>query len=195
MSPSLFARASYPIYELYAKRSDVAYWTATPPGNRKFLSADEFAATYGAEQTELDQVAGFARLHGLSVTEASASRRGVVVSGTAEQMSRAFAVELGRYESGRETYRSHDGHLNLPENIADLVVDLGLFQQSDAGFLPDSATVTLTSKLVVSGSPYQSSAQIYLVQTENPYFVDVSPTDPEQPSWLSFDLRVRGFQP
>ena len=79
MSPSLFARASYPIYELYAKRSDVAYWTATPPGNRKFLSADEFAATYGAEQTELDQVAGFARLHGLSVTEASASRRRVVV--------------------------------------------------------------------------------------------------------------------
>jgi hypothetical protein len=66
----------------------VAYWTATPPGNRKFLSANEFAATYGAEQTELDQVAGFARLHGLSVTEASASRRRVVVSGTAEQMSR-----------------------------------------------------------------------------------------------------------
>lgn len=103
---------------------DLAYWTTTPPGSRTFLSTEEFGATYGAAPAELDQVAAFARSHGLIVTETNVPRRRVVVSGTAAQMSRAFAVELGRYESPTETHRGYDGYAHLPNDIADLVVSV-----------------------------------------------------------------------
>ena len=103
---------------------DLAYWTTTPPGSRTFLSTEEFGATYGAAPAELDQVVAFARSHGLTVTEKNVARRRVVVSGTVAQMSRAFAVELGRYESPTETHRGYDGYLHLPNEVADLVVSV-----------------------------------------------------------------------
>ena len=89
-------------------------WAATPPGQRKFMSREDFAARYGAAQPDLDIVADFARSHGLAVVKTSIARRVVVVSGTVEQMSRAFAVELGRYQSPTETYGGREGHIHLP---------------------------------------------------------------------------------
>jgi hypothetical protein len=99
-----------------------AHWVATPPGKRRFLSGEEFAVRHGAAQEDLDAIAGFARAHGLTVVEASVAGRTVVLSGTVEQVSRAFAVELGRYESPRGTYRGHEGFIHLPEEIADIAV-------------------------------------------------------------------------
>jgi len=100
---------------------DQDYWVKTPPGKRKFLSRAEFAERCGAAQADLDRVAEFASSHELSITEKSISRRLVIVSGTVAQVSRAFAVELGRYESPAETYRGREGHLHLPGEIADIV--------------------------------------------------------------------------
>src|SRR6516165_4539165 len=54
---------------------DLAYWTTTPPGSRTFLSSEEFGA---AAPAELDQVAAFARSHGLTVMETNVARRRVV---------------------------------------------------------------------------------------------------------------------
>jgi kumamolisin len=100
---------------------DQEYWVKTPPGKRKFISRAEFAESYGAARVDLDRVAEFARSHGLSITEKSVSRRLVIVSGTVAQASRAFAVELGRYESPTETYRGREGYIHLPGEIADIV--------------------------------------------------------------------------
>ena len=103
---------------------DLASWTATPPGSYTFLSTEEFGATFGAAPGELEQVAAFARAHGLSVMETHVARRRVVVAGTAAQMSRAFAVELGCYESPTETQRGYDGYLHVPTDVADLIVSV-----------------------------------------------------------------------
>jgi len=100
---------------------DQEYWVKTPVGKRKFLSRAEFAARYGAAQTDLDRVAEFARSHQLSKREMSVSRRLVIVSGTVAQVSRAFSVELGRYQSPTETYRGREGYIYLPKEIADIV--------------------------------------------------------------------------
>jgi kumamolisin len=100
---------------------DQEYWVKTPVGKRKFLSRAEFAARYGAAQTDLDRVAEFARSHQLSIREMSVSRRLVIVSGTVAQVSRAFSVELGRYESPTETYRGREGYIYVPNEIADIV--------------------------------------------------------------------------
>ena len=40
---------------------DHAHWMATPPGKRKFLSTEEFAAKHGAAQEDIDAIARFAQ--------------------------------------------------------------------------------------------------------------------------------------
>jgi Pro-kumamolisin, activation domain len=94
---------------------------ATPQGQRHFLSREEFAASYGAAPADLERVADFARSQGLTVIETNVARRTVVAAGTVEQMSRAFAVELGRYETPTQVYRGREGHLHLPADLANVV--------------------------------------------------------------------------
>src|SRR5579862_4227410 len=65
---------------------------ATPRSEFKRLSREEFEATYGSAQADLDQVTAFAKSQGLKVEETSSARRSVVVSGTSAQLSRAFGV-------------------------------------------------------------------------------------------------------
>src|SRR5258708_4132397 len=88
---------------------DQDYWLASPPGKRRFISRQELAAQCGADQADLDKVAAFARSHGLEVVESNAAKRKVVVSGTVHQASSAFGVDLGRYESPKESYRGREG--------------------------------------------------------------------------------------
>ncbi|HTQ57314.1 MAG TPA: S53 family peptidase [Bryobacteraceae bacterium] len=95
--------------------------STTPAGERRFLSREEFAEHYGASQEDLDKIAAFGAKQGLTVVEASIPKRSVVLSGTAEQMGRAFAVELGRYESEKGAYRGREGHVHVPEDLAPIV--------------------------------------------------------------------------
>ena len=48
-------------------------------------------------------------------------RRTVVLSGTVEQMSRAFVVDLGIYDAPSGRYRGREGAVSIPEEIADIV--------------------------------------------------------------------------
>ncbi len=121
---------------------DQAFWAKTPPGHRKFLAPSDFAAGYGAAQADLDKVAGFAGTNGLTVIRTDAAQRVVVVSGTVAQMNWAFHVELGQYQSDKESYRGREGPIYLPSDLADVVE--GVFgldnrrmaQRSSNGFNP-----------------------------------------------------------
>ena len=74
------------------------------------LSREEFDARYGADPADIQRVEDFAAAHGLDVVEASTARRSVVLSGTVEQMSAAFGVDLRQYElPDAETYRGRTG--------------------------------------------------------------------------------------
>jgi len=100
---------------------NVSALTAAPFGERKHLSREEFAERYGASQSDLDAVSSFAQSHGLKVEEVSAARKTVRFSGTVEQMTRAFAVDLNYYQTSKETYRSHEDSIYVPENLANIV--------------------------------------------------------------------------
>jgi hypothetical protein len=104
-----------------APQSDIDQMLRTPYHARKHLSREEFAGRFGAAQQDLDQVANFARSQGLTVVETSIPRRTVVLSGTAAQISRAFAVDLNYYHTGAATYRGYEGQVSIPENLADIV--------------------------------------------------------------------------
>lgn len=85
------------------------------------MSREEFAATHGANPADLDQVAAFARDHGLTVIETSGPRCTVRLSGTVEAFSRAFGVELHQYEGPGGRYRGRSGPIQVPANLRDIV--------------------------------------------------------------------------
>src|SRR5271155_4488946 len=62
---------------------DQEHWASTPPGERKYLSTEEFAERQGADPGDLELVANFVRGHGLTVVEKNPSQRTVIASGTA----------------------------------------------------------------------------------------------------------------
>ena len=55
-------------------------WQKTPPGERKFLSVEEYTATYGASEADLKAVVVFIESYGLTVVESHSGRRNVIVS-------------------------------------------------------------------------------------------------------------------
>jgi kumamolisin len=111
---------------------DFDYFLKTPPSARPVLSEEEFTSKYGASDDDLPQVTDFVVKNGLKVEETNAARRSIVVSGTADQMSKTFAVPLGIYEHEvvihrgdkpvTETYRGRDGFIHVPKNLADVII-------------------------------------------------------------------------
>src|SRR5690348_750639 len=105
------------------RRADAPALPVAPHGDTAtgHVSREDFAERYGASREDLELVASFARENGLEVEETSAAKRTVKVSGTVEQMNRAFRVDLGRYESATETYRGREGPVHLPQDLARVV--------------------------------------------------------------------------
>ena len=94
------------------------------------LTREEFASQYGARPDDVAAVEAFAAEHGLVVLETSVAKRTVKLSGTAEQVSKAFAVELTRETTDRGVvYRGRMGTVFVPEQMA-LVVQ-GVFGLDD----------------------------------------------------------------
>jgi len=113
------------------------------------LTRQEFAAQYGADPADLQAIEQFAKTNGLQVVESSIARRTVVLSGTVAQMNKAFAIELGQYESPHGNYRGREGSLNLPSGLAQIVEGVfGLDNRRMARALnvvgPTQATTPLT---------------------------------------------------
>src|SRR5438309_2240635 len=73
---------------------------ATLPSERSYPSRAEFAAANGAPAKDIQAVEDFATAHGLTVVQASAPRRTVVVSGPAAAIAAAFGVQdFKQYEA------------------------------------------------------------------------------------------------
>jgi Pro-kumamolisin, activation domain len=126
---------------------DHAHWIATPPGRRNFITHDEFSRTYGAAPADLEAVAQFARKNGLTVAGTSIAGRTATLSGTVRQMSQAFAVDLGRYESEDGAYRGRDGFVHVPRELSGIVRAVFGLDNRQVGFRnnPDpSGTTPLT---------------------------------------------------
>ena len=123
---------------------DHAHWTATPPRKRKFLSAAEFAATHGAAQEDLNAVTKFAHTHGLVVAGNSIAGRTIALQGTVQQIGRAFGLELSTYHSPKGAYRSHEGSVHVPSELAQVVTAVfGLDNRRSEGRRNTDPTATV----------------------------------------------------
>jgi kumamolisin len=87
----------------------------------KYDSATRAAS--GASEGAMAAVEEFARENGLSIEESDPAARTIVVSGSANQMSRAFGVSLGQFVSpDGARHLSYEGSITLPTQIAEHVL-------------------------------------------------------------------------
>jgi kumamolisin len=143
-----------------------------PPGQPRRLSGDEFAALYGASSEDIRQVTELLTSHGLSVTDTNAAHRTVTASGTVEQMSETFAVELAYYNhdvtrrSGEsphtERYRGRDGFIHVPRDLVDLIIGVfGLdnrrITKRNNGTPPNTTTISVTDATSLYNFPTNSA--------------------------------------
>jgi kumamolisin len=91
------------------------------PWPRRPLSQTEYAARHGSPREDVAAVEAFASDNGLQVRNADPARRQVVLAGTVAAMSRAFDVELHRYETDEAAYRGRTGHVHVPAGLANVV--------------------------------------------------------------------------
>ena len=97
------------------------------------LTSEEFAERFGADPVDLQAVADFATQAGLRVEETDAARRIVVLSGSVEQMNKAFGVALQKCEEGGRTFRVREGSISVPEAIGGIVTGVfGLDERPQA---------------------------------------------------------------
>ena len=82
---------------------------------------EEYATLHGAAPSDIATVAAFAHEYGLTVAERSQAKRSVVLSGTAENMQKAFGTSLAYYDSPRGRYRGRTGPIMIPEELQSMV--------------------------------------------------------------------------
>jgi kumamolisin len=99
----------------------IDHWAATPHNERRYLSNEEADLTHGAAQEDIDRAVVFASQNGLEVVETNLPRRLVQATGTAAQLEQAFGITFSGYEALSETYRSYEGALTLPADVAEVV--------------------------------------------------------------------------
>jgi kumamolisin len=69
-------------------------------------------------------VESFAKDHGLAVEQVDAARRVIVLSGTVAAMSKAFGVELARYDNDDGSYRGREGAITIPAELAEIITSV-----------------------------------------------------------------------
>ncbi len=86
------------------------------------MTRDDFARQFSAHPDHFATIRKFATAYGLTVAREHAARRTVVLSGTAAQFSKAFGVELQRFEvPGGISYRGRVGAVQLPDELQPIV--------------------------------------------------------------------------
>src|SRR5258708_14558158 len=67
------------------------------PQKRKYLTAEQFEAIYGADPDELRKVEDWAKHGGLKVGDSSARHRRVIVEGPTADIEKIFGLQLNEY--------------------------------------------------------------------------------------------------
>jgi len=137
--------------------------SAGPRRQRQPLTREAFAATHGAQDADLAKIRTFASQHGLDVVNESRGRRTVILSGTVQNLSTAFGVQLNNYEHPGGRYRGRVGTLQIPKELDGVIEGVfGLDNRPQAqphfrrrkpaapGVSPRSGGVSYTALMVAS---------------------------------------------
>jgi len=113
---TVLLRPAKPVHELAAKTDAMAL-----PRARKYASRDEVEAELGASDDDIIRMEQFADEWGLEVIDARPDERTVALAGSVAAMSKAFGVQLDRYQHPQGSFRGRAGAITVPSEIADIV--------------------------------------------------------------------------
>jgi kumamolisin len=110
-----------------------------------------FAATYGLKDEDLTTVRSFAAAHGLTIGEINRGARSVRVTGSVQQIQKAFGVTIQMYKDDKGVaYRGNDAEASLPSELSGAVEHvLGLSERPVA-----KPHVRLTGAVAATGGTF-----------------------------------------
>jgi subtilase family serine protease len=136
----------------------------------KWLTPEQFGATYGLAQEDIDAVTAWLTLHGFIVNTVYPNRLVIDFSGTAGQVLEAFSTEIHRYDAKGGSHLANAGDPQIPaalEPVVEGIVSLHDFKPhptfkpkytfDSGGFInfavtpPDLATIYHLNKLFSAG--------------------------------------------
>jgi kumamolisin len=91
------------------------------PAHRTYLTHAQLDSAHGADSGDITKIEAFARRSGLTVVEASTSRRSVILSGKVAAFSKAFQVVLDEWEHPAGRYRSRTGAVHIPSELDGII--------------------------------------------------------------------------
>ncbi len=91
------------------------------PRERSYLTYRDLITRHSAMREAMSRAEAFGKSHGLQTVDSHPGRRTVTLRGTLSALERAFGVHFAEYERGGQRYRSYDGAIHLPRELADIV--------------------------------------------------------------------------
>ena len=100
-------------------------------GQAPHATHEQVAAALGANPVDMEHARRFASDYGLTVAEEDPAARTLKLSGSADQMNKAFGVKLALVSDAKGAcYMSHQGCVSVPTSLAGKVMSvLGLDQR------------------------------------------------------------------
>lgn len=86
-----------------------------------YHTREDFAVLHGADPADIALIEAFAHEYSLTVIERSAARRSVVLTGTVENMQKAFGTSMAHYDAPAGGYRGRTGSITIPANLQGVV--------------------------------------------------------------------------
>jgi subtilase family serine protease len=98
-----------------------AQQTPGSPLYHKWLSTEEFAARFGAADSDISVIKQWLEHQGLSFLGVARSKNRIFVSGTTEQVKAAFGVDIRYYTVNGEKHYAPSSDITVPAAVASLV--------------------------------------------------------------------------
>ena len=136
----------------------------------KWLTPEEFGSRFGISQNDLAKVASWLESHGFTVESIPASRRLVVFSGTAAQVSDAFHTSLHRYDFEGQSHVANVEDPQIPKALAPVIADIVSLHDF-------RRTSAIRSKVEVYRPANTQGSSHYLVPADFDTIYDVAPLD------------------
>ena len=126
----------------------------TSPNFHKWLTPEQFAASFGAAQEDVAAVSGWLKLHGFKVNGVEASGLMIDFSGTASQVRDAYHVEIHNLEVNGKKHYGNMSDPQIPEALAPAVSGV----VSLANFLPAKQSVPRANYTISPNTSHALSA-------------------------------------
>lgn len=91
---------------------------------QRWLTPEEFGARFGASDSDVQQITDWLKSQGLSIDTVARGRNWISVSGTADQIGKAFGTEIHRYRVDGALHYANATNPSVPAAMANLVTSI-----------------------------------------------------------------------